>query len=353
MAASALLSAACSGSNAGQAQDAGAGGPDGVASSDAGAGGPDGVTSSDAAPAPDAPASEAGGPAVLARNEQKPGCLAIDATNVYWFDESLGIRRVAKSGGQPITLLALGPVLAMAVDAQNLYWTGDLPPGDAWVSNVVMQMPVTGGSPVTLATPAAPTNIAVGGGRVYWTNSIPGTPTDVVESVPIGGGAVTSVATGSDGAGGIATDANYVYWSTPSATYRAALSGGQPQSIGPGADWLAVDASGVYLAQNVQGPSGYPQGSVSVLPLAGGGATVLASGRTGGVGPIALDDAAVYWVEGQGVPGSQGAVARLPKSGGGPTLLAANLDEAYRLAVDETSVYYTDPLQGTVMKVAK
>ena len=62
---------------------------------------------------------------------------------------------------------------------------------------------------------------------------------------------------------------------------------------------------------------------------------------------IAVDATSVYWTNYEG-----GTVQKVGLGGGTPVTLASGQATPYDIAVDATSVYWTN-LGGTVMKVAK
>jgi hypothetical protein len=135
----------------------------------------------------------AGIPAVLATGGVGSGVVAADATNVYWVDpgtpvgggklplSSYTTGRVLQCpingcGGAP-TVLATYPSWlgagALAVDAQNVYWSMESAEG-TWGEIVRCSVGGCGGSPVSIgstATRHVPTvGLAVDAARVYWTD---------------------------------------------------------------------------------------------------------------------------------------------------------------------------------------
>jgi outer membrane protein assembly factor BamB len=285
-------------------------------------------------------------PIVLAANEY-PNSIALDASYVYWTNYSSGeIRRVAKSGGQPTTLDSSPGTYpwSIAVDAANVYWTAP----NFYVGGAdagVMQRPLDGGARIALGTQLdEPTNIAVSATTVFWT---PSGGTDVVQTVPIGGGTVARFVAGQAAGGAITIDANNLYWSTSSATYQAPLVGGQPLQIGPASPALAVDGAYVYLAT-----SNGSAASVLRVPIGGGPSVTLASSRPPSIVAVAVDAARVYWLEGEGTIG-MGAVAAVDKSGGTPVVLASGLQDPSALAVDDADIYFANTVAGQVEKIAK
>ncbi len=145
-------------------------------------------------------------------------------------------------GASPVEIAAARWPYNVAVDATNVYWIDQMQPNSG-----VLKAPIAGGPAVQLAVtdPVEPMGIALGGDNVYFANgegtvfevSKNGGPTQVVlsnlgqfpaglatdattlyvaastkvVSIPLGGGAARTLATGIAGAGGIALDATSVY----------------------------------------------------------------------------------------------------------------------------------------------
>ena len=256
---------------------------------------------------------------ILASGITSPIAVAIDATSIYWTDQS-DLMSVSLSGGTVTTLVSgRSGVSGLAVDATSVYWaeTGTvasatgavmkmskvggpittlasaqyypssiaidcpLPSGSCTAQNVywsnlsgdsVVRTPLDGGAPRTLAelnlnphnNAASPVGIAVDGTSVYWTIPDPG---GSVKSVPVGGGTVATVAAGqgSSQPWGIATDATSVYWT----------------------DLTSQTASFVMRTAKGSGTN-----------------TTFASSNGSWAGPsaIASDGTSVYWTNGGGYP---------------------------------------------------
>jgi hypothetical protein len=153
-----------------------------------------------------------GAPVRLAANESNG--IAVHGDSVYFADANSGaLMQVPKAGG-PTTLLAGPPNPGEAVrwitaDARNVYFST--------TAGAVYQLSLCGGQqPQALYPPrdsgvGAPA-VAVDQDYVYWLDSQ--TQFAYVLKSPIGGGAITNLASGAWAAGGIAVDATSVYWTT-------------------------------------------------------------------------------------------------------------------------------------------
>jgi hypothetical protein len=231
----------------------------------------------------------------------------------------------------------------IAVSAANVYWTQS----NSAALGTVMMVPVDGGMPLTLATGQdAPTPIAitVDGTSVYWTDA-----SGLIETVPLTGGAVTTLVGGPESAGygqGIATGSSTVYWTAvgPSVegVMQVPIGGGPVMTLvsSPTPYAVAADTTSVYWTNNY----GTIPGTVMRLPLDGGAPVTLASGQDPRA--IAVDATSVYWTDHH-----MNAVMKVARGGGAATTLASGQASPAGIAVDATSVYWTDSAGGSVMKL--
>jgi sugar lactone lactonase YvrE len=123
-----------------------------------------------------------------------------------------------------------------------------------------------------------------------------------IDALPLAGGPVTTLAVGTSGTGGVPSltiDSTYAYYTqyVPGAVTRVPLAGGPPTTLAslpnPAAQngSIAVDGTRVYCA--TEGSSS--AGAVTSLPIGGGQVTTLAWGtRPNGV---ALDNTSIYWTD--------------------------------------------------------
>jgi hypothetical protein len=273
------------------------------------------------------------------------GPLAVDDTNIYWTTQEVvsatgSVLSIPKCGGTPTTLAAEqpgpGPV---AVDATNVYWmNGDMKDG-GW-SSAIWKMPKGGGVATIVASnpvsaPGLPWVMVIDSTSAYWTALGVGSP---VMKVSLAGGTPTTLAAipGEQPSTFLAVDATTVYWTTGSLVLRMPLSGGVPTTLvsGQGGGSIAVDGTSVYWVSNAR--------EVMRMPLDGGTpVTVASASQAAGPFQLTLDGTSAYWTTGQDSNG----VLSVPLSGGIPVTLTPRAN-TYGIAVDPTSIYWTNPGDG-------
>jgi hypothetical protein len=220
----------------------------------------------------------------------------------------------------PFTLVPNANPIALALDDANVYWA-DFGAGE------IAEAPKSGGPPVVLwsSSTTQPRAIAVDPTNVYVVASGSEQGTSEIMAVPIAGGAVSTFASSPALlTGPIVAGPSAVHW-VDGAVQSVPKAGGAVNSFGPG--------------------------SVGYVPIAGGLATVLASGRPASIVAIAVDDRNVYWVEREGTI-QQGAIAAVPKTGGQVAVLVSGLSDPMSTAVDPSGVYFRNAAGG-IGKIAK
>jgi hypothetical protein len=190
-----------------------------------------------------------GGEAVALAVAQTLGPVAVNATDVYWADNSGGLMKVPVTGGPAVTLMAgtnmAGTnVGAIALDAKNVYFVA---------GNAVFAMRLGGGAPKQLAQSANPQNIVVDSTSVYWTDT-PLFQSGTIFKVPIAGGKPAMLASAIMDPFGLAVDATSVYWADGNTVMKVPVAGGTSTTFASGdatVFGVAVDATSVYWTNDV------------------------------------------------------------------------------------------------------
>jgi hypothetical protein len=253
--------------------------------------------------------------------EANPSALVANASSVFWIvTNGNGYILSAPIGGGSTSTLATDQYapFALAIDASNVYWLedGSIDGG----SGAVVKVSLTGGTPTTLARPEFPSDIAVDTDNVYFSAN------NGVFSVPIAGGATTTIAGLTDGADGIAVDAANVYWTiynqrSSSLIMKAPKSGGAAVTlVGTGVTNPGrIVSDGTYLYWTDAGPcgprcmnvTGEGMGKIGRVPVGGGPVVTLATEQAGPLG-LFVDATSVYWTT-QGSFGDGSIVKLTPK----------------------------------------
>jgi hypothetical protein len=222
--------------------------------------------------------------------------MAVDDTSVYWTTGEGTVLSTPLAGGAIVTLASMQTnCVPIIVDATNVYWgLGNTCTG------AIVTAPLRGGIPRTLVEGVAPTLLAVNSTNIFWEDFV-----------------------------------------CPSGVERVSLDGGNPTFLGKtnGFAGLALDSTSVYFLQ-VAPPSLDDRNDLLKVPVDGGEPTTLASfaikERMVDLDPtigITVDDASVYLAMATGL-------WKVSKTGGVPAHLWKG--DAIRVAVDSSSVYWTD-----------
>lgn len=232
---------------------------------------------------------------------------------------------------QPVTLPGGGSCLA--VDDSYVYLGG---------GPSIWKTPIVGGAPskVVDVTPLSADDIAIDGTYVYWGASTYTGQTGGIFKAPKIGGAITQLSseTPASSPARIALDTNNVYWLNTTSIWATSKYGGPLKQYVSGLSGLlklTVDASDIYFVSS-------NAGTVSRIPVAGGGITTVAAGQTPYA--VALDATTVYWAN------EAGTIMKRPKAGGQPTMLVGGQNGPTEIIVDATSVYWTNISDGSVMR---
>lgn len=296
------------------------------------------------------------GPQVLVMDEMGARGIAVDATHVYWTNQSTGmIQRVPIAGGD-VEILAQDQVdpYAIVVDATHAYWSNQA--GDA-----IMRVLKEGGTPEMIDNAYDPTGIAVDSTHVYWISTIG------VHRAPKEGGNDEQLATNEAKLGGIALTTSHVYWTdhggwdyVPGDTggmdndpywegriMRVAKGGGSAQVVSGAQDYpygIDTDSQYVYWVNNTTEYNNFEEiDKVKRAPLAGGEDLDLATMQDAPWSIVVLGEWVYFATKTQ--------VWRTPTAGGPPDLLADMQYLPRYLAVDNAHLFWANG-DGSIMKLA-
>jgi hypothetical protein len=263
--------------------------------------------------------------------EQAAHAVALDGAHVYWLNEPGPVMRAPKAGGPPEELTGSQNQAGwgLAVDSTRVYWptyqgiqaapkgggaAATVLPGDSYDvalddGNVyttypgIRKAPKEGG-PVEWLADGPSIGLTVSGGYVYWTTW----ELELVQKVPVDGGPVVTIASGEPYPQHIAVLGEFAYFTTAyGRLLRASTDGGAVTVLAEslGAYGVAVDQTGIYLTT-------FDQGSIRRIPIDGGEPQILAGGQFF-PRDIALDETSVYWTNDDGIGEGQGCVMKVAK----------------------------------------
>lgn len=279
--------------------------------------------------------------------------------------------RIAKApaaGGIPITTLASGVesgLAPIAADDSNLYILDEL---------LIKKIPLDGGKVEKLAAAhdligdfgARSMDIATDGINVYWAVKPHPISLPVVKKVSVSGGAVVTLAGGGTDTQSqecrwrVLVESANVYWSSAAHS----VSGGcdiNKVSTGGGPETAVIDDS-LFPDFVVDGNHVYftdvstPETMIKKISVDGGPiSTVTTTRQLPWV--LTADDVNLYWIDPRQPDEIIGGVGKVAKGGGDDALLVPGPLETNRrlvlegLAIDGSSVYWTEAVGGTIKKV--
>lgn len=261
--------------------------------------------------------------------------LALQGDSLYaavWADAGeppydIQILRVNVNGGPLETIASgFGRVPNLSADDSVLVWA------DNWFATV-QRMTLDGGPVETIATDYGFTqSVVAASGHTFW---VDGDPDAGIWDVPHGTDSLSELSSGQGGI--IAADDADVFWAGDG-IWGIGLDGGvavQLSADPPPPLAMAIDDANVYVVN----------GSVlAATPKAGGSFTNLA--ELSGVLPLYLvtDDAYLYYA-------GAGSIGKVPKDGGAAISVVSVYVAVGGLAVDATSLYFSDKITNHIWKI--
>jgi hypothetical protein len=288
------------------------------------------------------------GPGYLPGSWFTTGGLAVTATQVV-FGFSAGpdqLKSVGLQGGAITTLTTLGTIKSIRADTTSAYWIDQ-------ASATLDSMPLGGGSVTTLASGlSAAVSLRVTASSVLYSDAGPSsgcclqTGMGSLKSVPLGGGTVSTLIAGLDAPAAFDVDVAHLVWAELSRVGASPAAGGPATTLASGVanplTRIAADQNNLYVLDGEL---------VKVVPLAGGTVERLAAataqiGNFGAAdlnGDIVTDGTSVYWTA---ADGSGTSVQSVPVTGGAPVTLAVDAPPTStpscysRISVDSQNVYW-------------
>lgn len=270
------------------------------------------------------------GPCVVFAGDQTVDSYIVDDSNLYVADGE-ALHSVPKAGGVP-TVLASGldgeAYGSIAVDAQHVYMALD------GTEDRVVRVPVGGGSVETLASGStAYRGLALDNLNYFFFESQ--LATKLMSGPKLGGALVTVVDSTNDGSRIVERD-GFLYWQAANGVQRVSTADPLPATpstiaLGYYATDFAVGPTNVFFANT-------GAGVVGKFPLSGSTITELATGQTF-PSHLAIDSTWVFYA-----PDYLGSpeIRKVNQQGGSPVLVAVggvNIDVG-SIVVDDTHVYW-------------
>jgi hypothetical protein len=305
--------------------------------------------------------------------------------NVFWVDggtlnESTLDGKTTRAISHGARTAADGGTPQVIVDASNAYWVSDLVSRSCSdCSWVIQRVPLNGGPPVTLATSdRRVVALAADANNLYWEEAMlePVSPGcncgSTVHSIPKAGGQKVLIVDGLLNSPPVNPGGGYIQGSwypaggiaVTSSALIFAVNGYRVMSVALGGGPLmtlanVTTSSGESLTAirniSVAGASVYwfdsTNGTVDTVPLTGGVVSTLVGGialpPANGPMALAVNSTSAYWTEAGAYRGcclqaGAGTLKQVPLVGGVPTVVASGLDAPTAVAVDDTDIVWTE-----------
>jgi hypothetical protein len=268
-----------------------------------------------------------------------PSAIAIDSSNVYWSDDTLGTIMSAPLGGGGVVTRATGQGKSawIVTDATSLYWAG---------GSEIMRADLHGGAPSPFVAADA-SALARDTSYLYWSEASPG----AVRRAALDGGAPTLLLSRPSAPFEVAVDDAAIFWGEANVNggiqvLRQALDGSAaPVVVAAQAGCFVVSGGRVY------GWTG-DYSAIWTAPVDGGAPTHLVDVSPHGDSFIpsclAVDETDIYWGTGDHFADPV-TLMKMPLDGGTPTAIATGTTPNIA-AVSPMGLYWTDAFAGRVLR---
>jgi hypothetical protein len=263
--------------------------------------------------------------------------IAVDSEQLYWGTLDGDVASQPLAGGAPSLIATHQTPVALATDADRLYWL------DASKGTLVAH-DKSGGGLVVLATQQYGTGrLTLDDDYLYWTS---------YESNVIGrvmradkdGSNVTVLASQVDQTMDVAVDEQAVYftvWGAGKGVFRVDKQGGEVTSLIPELDIDSPAVTGIAVRDGiayVAVDDKFYTGQIWSVPTTGGAHAVFVDQITSPL-ELAVDATHVYWTA-AGAKLPYGTVGRAPIDGGPAEVVATTQEVMRGLTLDEHAVYF-------------
>ena len=238
---------------------------------------------------------KAGGPTVSLMEEPELVAMAADANSVYWLAPHVGkIGKVSRGGGgKPEVLGETTSILrGMVIDDSDVFWAEN---------EAIMRVSKAGGKAQPVCVVGLPDFLTIDGAYVYWYSMISG----VIQKAPKKGGPVSKV---------YADDQHSLHT-------------------------FFIDGPDLFVSFGAENKM-----VIQRLPKSGGKPTTLIEGQDPAT-DFAIDANNIYWI-------TEDNIFKVPRSGGAATKVVEKLEHGRDVVVDDRFVYWADR-SGRIQRLPK
>lgn len=281
--------------------------------------------------------------------------LALDTTSAYAATQT-SIVRIPLAHAETVTLAMLpqsGSAAGLAVGGSRVFWSEN-DYSSSTTQGTLYSVPVAGGAPTTLATVAGYAGtVATDDASVYWAASLAGTACttgscQILVKAPLAGGTPVTLSTNAHTPTTFAFDASNVYWGNSDGfLLKAPKSGGNVTVL---ADFAATSIEGLGLVGSTLywGASG---GDVYETPAAGGASKALEVASSTMRSAGFTSDGVAWAVDGYAAQSQTGVVAITSLGGGTATLWSSGSESPVTLVANGKTLVFTTSA-GALIEIA-